>query len=71
MVVSAIYSVYWRQDGNGIVIWAAAVGWAASVPVPYLLGNIFLKKIYRLESSQLEKKIEVHHQVEKKKREEL
>ena len=25
------------------------------------LGNIFLKKIYRLESSQLEKKIEVHH----------
>jgi hypothetical protein len=48
MVVSAIYSREWSQEGNSIIIWAAVIGWAASIPMPYLLGNLFLKKIYRL-----------------------
>lgn len=69
MVVSALYSIYWDQNGNAIIIWAAVIGWAASIPIPYFMGNIFLKKIYQLESERMQKKIDEHHEVDKTKRE--
>lgn len=46
MVTCAIYSTLYKTANNGIVIWAAVVGWAASIPFPYVLGNCFLKRMY-------------------------
>lgn len=46
MVVSIIYSYRWSDSGDTIIIWAAVVAWVASIPFPYIFGNVFLKKIY-------------------------
>jgi hypothetical protein len=47
MVISAVYSTHWSNSGDTIIIWAAAIAWAASIPFPYIFGNIFLKRIYK------------------------
>lgn len=45
MVTSAIYSRIPESETNAVIIWAAVVGWAASIPLPYIFGGCFLSKI--------------------------
>jgi hypothetical protein len=53
MVVSGVYSVNGETSDKAIIIWAAVIALAASLPVPYILGSLFLKKIYTTEMRKL------------------
>lgn len=57
MVTTAIYSRIPVSETDAVVIWAAVVGWAASIPFPYILGGCFLSRIYESEVEKLTLKI--------------
>lgn len=41
-------SIYGNQPGNGpeMIIWTAAIAFVATIPFPFIIGSVFLKKIY-------------------------
>ena len=51
MVLAALYSTLGPNSAPyadySIVIWSAAIAYGASVPIPYIMGGLFLRKIYR------------------------
>ena len=61
-VLAAIYSTSGPNSAPfadySIVIWSAVVAYGASVPIPYIMGGLFLHKIYRntLEKYKITKK---------------
>jgi hypothetical protein len=50
MILSALYSTLGEKvppyTHFEIIVWAAAIAFGASLPVPYILGGVFLQKIY-------------------------
>lgn len=49
MVAAAIYYHQWQNSNSTILIWVGVVAFVASIPVPYLVGNIFFQRIYNIE----------------------
>jgi hypothetical protein len=46
MVVGAIYSTQGPSSNDGIIVWAAVVGYIASLPVPFFLGWQVFSRLY-------------------------
>ena len=61
MVISAIYSTLYTSTNNAIIIWAAVVAWAASIPFPFILGGCFLQRIYTTELEKYQLHIDAHN----------
>lgn len=53
MVLCAIYSTVGPSMNRSIIIWSAVVAFAASIPIPYLIGYFFLRRIYTSEENKL------------------
>jgi hypothetical protein len=49
MVAAAIYYHQGLNSNPTILIWVGVVAFVASLPVPYLVGNIFFLRIYGIE----------------------
>jgi len=49
MVVSGIFTTVGMQFDATIIIWGTVVALAASLPVPYIYGNLVLRKVYATE----------------------
>jgi hypothetical protein len=45
VIIAAIYSQNYSQ-GSPIIIWSAIIASIATMPVQYILGGLFLRKIY-------------------------
>lgn len=58
MVTCAIYARVYQTASDAVIIWAAIVGWAASIPLPYFLGGCFLKRIYENQLEQFQMSID-------------
>lgn len=48
MVLAAIYNYQGVAANSSIIIWAAVVAYAVSIPIPYLVGNVFFQRIYTI-----------------------
>lgn len=71
IVLSAIYNYQGVAAGTGIIIWAAVVAYVASIPIPYLVGNVFLQRIYTIELDKFQTLHDLHIETKKEKHEEL
>ena len=49
LVASAIYYNQWLNSTPTMLLWVGVVAFAASIPMPYLVGNIFFQRIYNIE----------------------
>lgn len=48
IVLAAIYNYQGVAANSGIIIWAGVVAYVASIPIPYLVGNIVFQRIYTI-----------------------
>lgn len=71
MVVSGVYSVNGETSDKAIIIWAGVIALAASLPVPYIFGNLFLKKIYTTEMRKLGVQIEMKQNQDRNRHDDL
>jgi uncharacterized membrane protein YdjX (TVP38/TMEM64 family) len=47
-VHSILYANVTFGQGPVMILWAAIIGWITTMPFTYILGHIFLRKIYEL-----------------------
>lgn len=71
IVLSAIYNYQGIAAGPSIIIWAAVVAYVASIPIPYLVGNVFFLRIYAIELDKFQTLHDLHIETKKEKHDEL
>jgi hypothetical protein len=49
VVLAAIYNTQGTSSSTAIIIWAAIIAYVVSIPIPFLVGNIFFQRIYNIE----------------------
>lgn len=47
LVITLVYCFGFENIEISLIIWAALLGWVLALPVPFLMGKIFLQPIYQ------------------------
>lgn len=69
IVAAAIYYHQGLASNSSILVWAGVVAYVASVPMPYLVGNIFFKRIYGIELEKFKAQKKMHQETNKERHE--
>jgi hypothetical protein len=70
MVCAAIYYNQWASSVPTMIIWIGVVAYVASIPIPYVVGNLFFRRIYNIELKNFTIIKNIHKKTNKKKHEE-